>query len=355
LESARLREFAVRAPTCSLISGAPGIAYALLRASKLLEDKELLRAAKAWIEKAEQHSGKRGAFSRMQVVETRRIVEDGSLSFGKPGLFFTKSLICAAVGDAEGTQKAVQKFLSAARCWPFEPYDLFLGGVGIALGADRLAGLRLARGNRQELRAVRKILIARAWQHIGNAFENGRWLGFAHGVAGVVFASLGSSMTSKALDAADRLRRVSVKTRKGIGWPVTAGSNESAPGWCHGTAGYLLMWTRVWQCTHLPEDREMMERCAWGVWESPTSLGMICCGAAGQAVALAAFAVATDEPSWQRRARQLLDKLCPTWRKHSHPQGLFHGQLGLVLARLECEAISPRFPVWGASLGLNDD
>jgi serine/threonine-protein kinase len=355
LESARLREFTVLPPTCTLIDGAPGIAYALLRASELVQDAELLRAAQSWIEKAEQHSEKRGAYSRVRVVATRRIIDDGSLSFGRPGLFFTKSLVCAATGDVEGTRKAVEKFLSAARSWHFEPYDLFLGGVGLAVGSDRLAGLQFAKGYRQELRAMRNKLIARAWQHIGNAFENGRWLGFAHGVAGVVFGSLVSDNSSKALNAADRLRRMSVKTRKGIRWPVTVGSNEFASGWCHGIAGHLLMWTRVWQCSRLPEDREMMERCAWGVLELPTSLGKVCCGAAGQAVALAEFALATDEPSWQRRARQLLANLRPRWRKNSRPQGLFHGQLGLALARLECEACSPRFPVWGMSLGVEDD
>lgn len=94
----------------------------------------------------------------------------------------------------------------------------------------------------------------------------------------------------------------------------------------------------------------MMERCAWGVLEKPTSLGKICCGAAGQAVALAVFAVAVDEPVWRRKARKILDNLEPHWRLGSRLQGLYHGQLGLVLAHLECDAVAPRFPVWGASL-----
>jgi hypothetical protein len=162
-------------------------------------------------------------------------------------------------------------------------------------------------------------------------------------------------MSSKALDTADRLRRMSVKTHKGIRWQVTAGSNGFAPGWCHGIAGHLLMWTRVWQCSRLSEDREMMGTLRLGrlgvanftrenlLWCSRTG-----CRAGG-------VCRKADEPSWQRRARQLLDNLRPRWRRNSRPQGLFHGQLGLVLARLECEATSPRFPIWGASLGVEDD
>src|SRR5215472_11811854 len=95
----------------------------------------------------------------------------------------------------------------------------------------------------------------------------------------------------------------------------------------------------------------MAERCACGVWESRTNLGNLCCGAAGQAAALATFACVADEPVWRRRACELLAKLRPKWPKDDHPQSLFRGELGLQLVRLECESSSTvRFPVWGDSL-----
>ena len=81
------------------------------------------------------------------------------------------------------------------------------------------------------------------------------------------------------------------------------------PGWCNGVAGHLLMWTRLWQCSGQSDDREVMERIAWGVMESRTVMGNVCCGAAGQAVALASFASATKDASWQKRARDFLNGL----------------------------------------------
>ena len=76
----------------------------------------------------------------------------------------------------------------------------------------------------------------------------------------------------------------------------------------------------------------------------------MCVGAAGQAIALASFAASTGDPSWRKRAREFLDGLRPRWPKDDHIQSLFRGELGLLLARLECASEAPRFPVWGASL-----
>ncbi len=192
--------------------------------------------------------------------------------------------------------------------------------------------------------------MTRAWQQSPPAFGGRSRLGFAHGVAGVVFAALADGTSRETSEAADRLRGLPAMIRKGIRWPVRAGSSYFMPGWCNGVAGHLLVWTRLWQWSAETADREMMERIAWGIVESRTSMGNLCCGAAGQAVSLAVFAAAAAEPSWRRRAQEFLDKLEPQWPKDDHPQSLYRGELGLLLARLECDASVPRFPVWGASL-----
>ncbi len=290
LGSARLREFDVAAPRCSLTYGAAGIAYALLRAAELCEDAELLWAADAWIEQAEQRAGEPEAFTTANVELTRRRIGYASLSCAEPGLFFVKSLIRAATGDSRGARDAVDQFLSAAIYRPSHHSDVNLGGVGLALAADRLAGLSLSAGHRRKLRELRTQLIGRAWKEAPPEFRSPQRLGFAHGVAGMVVGSLTGGKSPEADEAADRLRRLPVMIRRGIKWPVRGGGDYFMPGWCNGVAGHLLMWTRVWQCSGLSEDREMMERTAWGVLESQTSLGNLCCGAAGQAVALASFA-----------------------------------------------------------------
>ena len=181
--------------------------------------------------------------------------------------------------------------------------------------------------HRQKLRELRNDLVARAWQDVEPSFRGQHRLGFAHGIAGMVFGALTNGNSAEAAEASDKLRGLPVMIRKGIHWPVRAGGDSFMPGWCNGVAGHLLMWTRVWQCSGLPEDREMMERIAWGILESRTSLGNLCCGAAGQVVALASFASAVGEPSWRKRASESLDRLRPKWPKDDHAQSLFRASV----------------------------
>jgi serine/threonine-protein kinase len=350
LGSDRLRNLEIARPRCSLTFGAAGISYALLRAAELCNDGELLWAADAWIEFAERHAADAEAFISPAIDLTRRKIGYASLACSEPGIFYVKSLVRAAVGDPGGARSAVEQFLSAASYRLSHAADVNLGGVGLALAADRLAGLPLPARSRQTLREFRNQMTEKAWQQSPPASIRNSRLGFAHGTAGMVFGALTSGSSKRVEEAAGRLRTLTVMMRKGIRWPVRAGGSYFMPGWCNGVAGHLLMWMRVWQCSGQPEDREMMERVAWGVMESRTSMGNLCCGAAGQAVALASFAAATGDPAWRRRATEFLDRLQPRWPKDDHPQSLFRGQLGLLLVRLECDSDTPRFPVWGASL-----
>jgi serine/threonine-protein kinase len=344
LGSARMRNFDVAAPRCSLTFGAPGIAYGLLRAAELCGDAELLWAADAWIELAQRHMGEPEAYTAPAIDLTRRKIGYASLACAEPGLWFAKSLVRAAVGDSNGASSAVDQFLSASKYRPSHHSDVNLGGVGLALAADRLARLRLPAARRRELREFRDQLIDRAAQARNNR------LGFAHGVAGMIFAALTKGELQDTRKAVAELQKETVMMRRGVRWPVRFGSSYFMPGWCNGVAGHLLMWTRLWQLSGVAEDREMMERVAWGVLESVTAMGNVCCGAAGQAIALACFASAAGDPSWRRRASAFIESLRPRWPKDDHPQSLFRGELGLLLARLECDSDTPRFPVWGASL-----
>jgi serine/threonine-protein kinase len=340
----RMRNFDLAAPRCSLTFGAPGIAYGLLRAAELCGDGELLWAADAWLELAERHAAEPEAFTAPAIELTRRKIGYASLACAEPGLWFAKGLVRAAAGDSIGASSAAGRFLATAKHRPSHHSDLNLGGVGLAVAADRLAGLRLPLARRRELRDFRDQLIERAWLGRNNR------LGFAHGIAGMAFAALTRGDSRETREAVAELQKETVMMRRGIRWPVRFGGTYFMPGWCNGVAGHLLMWTRLWQLSGSAEDREMMERGAWGIVESATSMGNVCCGAAGQAIALACFAAATQDPTWRRRASAFIESLQPRWPKDDHPQSLFRGELGLLLARLECDSDTPRFPVWGASL-----
>lgn len=352
LGSPRLRSFDVVPPRCSVTYGAAGIAYALLRAAELSGDAELLWAADAWIEHAEQHADAPVAFTSAGIDLTRKRIGFSALSAAEPGLFFVKGLVRAAMGDFYGTGRAIHQFLAATTHRPSHHTDVNLGGPGLAIAADRLATLNIPLSTREHLLTVRDRLIANAWLRTRPAFNRRTRLGFAHGVAGMLFASLTAGLSREVSEASGRLQELPVMIRKGIHWPVFVTGSSFMPGWCNGVAGHMLLWTRLWQFSASSDHREMMERTAWGLWESRTAIGNVCCGAAGQAISLAVFGSTVGDPAWQSRARALLDSLQPRWPGDDHPQSLFRGELGLLLAQLECDSRDPKFPVWGASLIL---
>ena len=351
LGSKALRDFEVIAPRCSLSFGATGIAYALLRVAQLSSDPELLWAADAWIEKALQHCKEPEAFTSAAIDLTRRKIGYASLSGAEPGVHFTHALVRAAAGDLRGTDSAIRDFLSAATARPSHHGDVNLGGPGLALAAHSLAAIPASMQLRLKLDALSRDLVARAWRKA--ATSNRKRLGFAHGLAGLAFAALVCGKAEDTPQVMTALRSQTVPLDKGVRWPVQIDGNFFMPGWCNGVAGHLLLWTMLWKQSAQDQDREMLERVAWGVWESRSNLGNVCCGGSGQAVALACFAAAAGDPVWHSRATQLIDKLKPQWPKDDRPQSLFRGELGMLLAQIECHAEAEVvFPVWGMGLSM---
>jgi predicted Ser/Thr protein kinase len=349
LGSKALRNFDLIAPRCSLSYGAAGIAYALLRLAQLNADAELLWAADAWIEKAILNATEPEAFTSASMGVTRRTIGYSSLSGAEPGLYYTQAMVRAAAGDLRGTGSAISSFLATATRKPSHPADLNLGGPGLALAAHSLSQLHSSRGLQNKLVTFGEQLVARFWERM--PASNRRRLGFAHGAAGIAFAALTCGKPANTDGMVAELRRQTVMLKKGVHWPVRIDGNFFMPGWCNGVAGHLLLWTKLWQRSAHSEDREMLERVAWGLWESRTNLGNICCGGSGQAIALACFATATGDENWRNRAIEFLEKLRPRWPKDDHPQSLFRGELGLHLAEIECRSgAAVQFPVWGQGL-----
>ena len=129
-----------------------------------MQGSEFLWASDAWIEQAEQHSGDPDAFTSPGVRLDRRKIGYASLACSEPGLFFVKSLVRAAMNDLPGVQLSVDQFYAAATYRPSRHADVNLGGVGLALAADRVIALPLAASQRRRISALRDQLMARAWR-----------------------------------------------------------------------------------------------------------------------------------------------------------------------------------------------
>lgn len=344
LDSRALREFARVTAHCSLAFGASGIAYSLARTADLLRDSGLLLAADAWIAAAERRaSSKRAFLSPAQ----RRAVGSGSLAFAEPGLFYAKSIVCSLMGNRAGVESAARQFLILAKSRLSRVADLHRGGLGLALAAKHLTSCVSSTGIQSELSNLSRRYVRLAWAKTGTDIQPNQLLGFAHGMAGQVFATYECGDRKTGSRVVQQLRETAIPFRKAMLWPVRAGSREVWAGWCNGLAGHLLMWTKLWRDSQDKEDREMLERLAWGVWKYRMPLGNLCCGAPGQAIPLASFSSTTGDHHQNRKTRDWLHSLRPRWPSAARPESLFGGKLGLLLARIECEyAAPPQFPVY---------
>lgn len=347
LDSRRLREFSLVAPQCSVAFGASGIAYSLTRAAELLDDSELLLAGDAWIAAAEQHVLSKRAFLPSPRGATRRAMGFASLAFAEPGLFYVKAIIRSRMEDPAGADTAVQQFLTLAKTRLSRVADVHLGGLGLALAAKHLVSCASSTGVRSELSNFSRRTVRRAWAKTGWDIRSNQVLGFAHGIAGQVFATYTCGEPKMASRMVQQLREAAIPQKKIIIFPVRAGSSRFWLGWCNGLAGHLLMWTKVWQHSRTDHDRELLDRLAWGVWKYRAPLGSLCCGAAGQAMILAAFSAATGDHRWKSKTLAWLHSFRARWGVGGSPQSLFQGRLGLLLARIECEyAARPQFPLY---------
>jgi hypothetical protein len=130
----------------------------------------------------------------------------------------------------------------------------------------------------------------------------------------------------------------------GIAWTGTIAGADGpstpayAPGWCSGSAGYLLLWLTTFDVVQDERYRDLALRAGWHVWEHPDDSLNLCCGLAGRGLGLLRLYRATGDQSWLDKARQLVEtagtRIC-TERQGRY--SLFRGELGVALSALELE------------------
>jgi len=182
-----------------------------------------------------------------------------------------------------------------------------------------------------------------------------KYLGFAHGTAGRLHALLrwqetaGRILTSAAETELEQLATRAEVSQGHARWPLTDGGSPSGAwsGWCHGTAGYVLLWSKAAEVLGRQEFLELGLAAAEEVWSArPSSSPSLCCGRAGQAIALATLGRRTGLDLWSGRAQALAGDALRL-RAGNEGRGLFKGDAGPIAAAIEATAASPLLPVFG--------
>ena len=340
-------------PSCSLWCGMAGAAYAAYRIALVRDDPALLACADVWATKAAHRMGEAAAFYDAALELTPDSVGRVSPYHAAGGVHCVRAFVAHAFGDREAYDSAVVAFVAASEA-PCQSLDLTLGRSGSLLACAHLyarSATSAATGLRGLGDQLAQSLTARASDVAAmRTSEPFPYLGVAHGWAGLLYSVLlWSQVTGGSPPAPVRAALAALAERgrlrgRGARWPWSATASDAAseeanvPGWCHGSAGFVHLWTLAFTLLDEEAYLELAERAAWSAWEHPAGGDDLCCGLAGRAYGLLSFYNCTGERPWLRRAQVLAERAVGGIERSARVRdGLYNGPLGVALLAADLE------------------
>jgi eukaryotic-like serine/threonine-protein kinase len=350
-----LFDTALPAPSSSVFLGAAGIAYALYRMALVREDASLLVLADLWANKALRESRKKDAFFNAVLEMTPETVGTITPFHTLSGVHLVQALIAHAMGNRGTQQAAVEQFVRASNS-PCENLELTLGLSSTLIGASLL--LDTMRGSygldSTSLTELGNNVMQSVWAQIDTYLSicdcrQIEYRGIAHGWAGILYSTLRWCASSDAplplsmLPRLEQLAELAEPFGRGVRWRLRMGQERYMSGWCHGSAGYVHLWT----CAHrMFGDQwflELAEKAGWNAWEGQDAPANLCCGQAGKAYAMLNLFKYTGQAHWLHKAQELANraglgaKLQRDWIREQgiSLHSLYKGEVGIALLASE--------------------
>jgi hypothetical protein len=267
---------------------------------------------------------------------------------GWGGIGYTMVLVGAAAADAELRDAGAKIFGDAfARhtSLRLRYSELFLGTAGYVAASDDLrrrgAGSAATEGVGDE---AARLLV----DDVATPVAKGALLGAAHGRTGELLALVRRSdrVPERVRARIDELRSMGRRAGGFVLWPDSSGGK--VPGWlwssfCNGAVGQTLLFAEASRAYDDPRYREA----AAGAAESVRSLeappqATLCCGEAGQAVALHRYGMLLGSDD-DVRASGARVRVAASRLMSLDPIDLFQGQAGVALLALRAAARQPLF------------
>jgi serine/threonine-protein kinase len=163
-----------------------------------------------------------------------------------------------------------------------------------------------------------------------------RYLGVAHGWAGLVYALLRWARATQAAPSQllttklSEIAELAIEHEGGLCWTMESESASFMPGWCHGTAGYTMLFALAYEVTGEPDLIEFVEGAADSAWNIATAHTSLCCGDGGNGYAFLAAHRLTGDRKWLTRARSAARRAVGDDSKE-FPDSLYKGELGVLL------------------------
>ena len=344
-------------PTASVMYGAAGIAYALLRLAEVKADAELLALAELWGMRATDAIGTTAAFLHPAQGTDPQIFGTGSFYHNVAGVYAVAGFVAHAGDDAERSDWATNLF-TAVVDESTGSNDVLFGRAGQLIGCS-LALERLPRGRgADQVRSAgqrlhdlmdEELQLAPALAECPEQVS----LGAAHGWAGYLYALLLWSTVSQrkppypascpGWTSSPRLvSPVGGQCTGRTGWARRSAGGPIAASWCNGAAGHVFLWTLAHQVFGMQRYLRLAQEAAWGAFQQQTpALNDLCCGLGGRAYALLCLYRHTGHAAWLARARRLGELAVQrigttTLRRHS----LYKGEVGVAL--LAADLLAPQ-------------
>lgn len=342
-------------PTANINHGATGIAYFLLRASGILGRPNLFAAADLWIERAKRNAASPDdAFydeSRGLNVNT---VGRTALYHSALGMHCVDALIACSAEQPDRLAKAIDAFVAEASI-PDDRVDLTTGCAGHLIACSTLLDAMAAANQHEErdrliaLGQRRKEDLMAVWGPLDQALPGAHehYYGIAHGWAGAAYALLrhsdatGEPVPGAVVETLHGLAAIARRSGEGAHWPMGVRNEAVWTSWCHGTAGYALLWSLAQRILPDHDFAELAILAGEHAWKaSAPDTGHLCCGAAGQGYAFLALHRLTGDGIYVDRAKQRLEHgISFVGTRGMSTDSLYKGDLGLAL--LECELSEP--------------
>ncbi|GAA2985400.1 class III lanthionine synthetase LanKC [Streptomyces drozdowiczii] len=164
-----------------------------------------------------------------------------------------------------------------------------------------------------------------------------RYLGFAHGSAGIGCFLLCSAVASGredhlrlAVEVGEHLLHSAVRVGETAQWPAQADDEPTAPYWCHGAAGIGTFLVRLWQVTGDGRFLDQAHRGALAVTERASRAPLSQChGLAGNGDFLLDMSAATGDATYRAMAHDMA-RLARTEGARRHRHVVFPNEYGDV-------------------------
>lgn len=270
------------------------------------------------------------------------------------------ALIACGANQQQRLREAIDRFIATADV-PERRADLTTGYAGHLVACAALLEALAALGYNEERERVialgqrRRDDLLNVWGPVDRGLPgtSESFFGIAHGWAGAAYAMLrfadatGETVSDAVTGTLRELARAATVVGDAASWPM--GSRKDVwTGWCHGSAGYALLWAQAQRNIGADEFLELAMMAGEHAWASLPETGHLCCGAAGQVYAFLALHRLTGKGMYVDRARRRLEHAVGfIGTPGMSPNSLYKGDLGVALLETEiadpCLAAMPMF------------